>query len=172
MAFVSTPLVRAPRRAHLHRQMASCAAVAPPAICSLPSEAKRFSRRAFLAAVASAAGSLVAAEISTAAEPAAQLQYTVVKNGNGPTPEIGDLIGIRFKGAYNGVVFDNLFEDKTPYFYRAGSGAILKVGVFPLSGRREHTVQLRRDTVPDSHPAQRFRAQKPRVRTYAIPLHC
>lgn len=49
-----------------------------------------------------------------------------MKKGSGPVPVLGDLVGIRFKGAYNGVVFDNLFEASTPYFYRVGSGAVLK----------------------------------------------
>lgn len=79
-----------------------------------------------LAALASACGSVVAGSIATA-ETSQALQYTVATKGDGPAAEIGDLVGIRFKGAYNGVVFDNLFEDKKPYFYRVGSGNILKV---------------------------------------------
>lgn len=34
---------------------------------------------------------------------------------------------IRFKGEYNGVVFDDLFKVEEPYFYRMGSENILKV---------------------------------------------
>lgn len=89
--------------------------------------ARQLSRRAMLSALASATGALVAVSGARAEEPGA-LQYKVVKSGEGPSVELGDLVGIRFKGAYNGVVFDNLFEAPTPYFYRAGSaGIILKV---------------------------------------------
>lgn len=97
-----------------------------------PSAAKRFSRRVVLAALASAAGSLVAAEVSTAAEPS-KLEYSVVKKGDGPSVVVGDLVGIRFKGMYNGVVFDNLFNETHPYFFRAGSGTILKVSLSLLT---------------------------------------
>jgi len=38
-----------------------------------------------------------------------------------------DLVTIRFKGEYNGVVFDDLFKVEEPYFYRMGSENILKV---------------------------------------------
>lgn len=50
-----------------------------------------------------------------------------VTKGTGPSAVIGDLVGIRFKGSYNGAVFDDLFEGKEPYFYRVGSENILKV---------------------------------------------
>lgn len=99
---------------------------------SSPSSLKRFTRRAMLTAIASAAGSLVAASIATAEEKKSSLDYTVVKRGTGPSAEIGDLVGIRFKGTYNGVVFDNLFNETNPYFYRAGSGVILKVSCLLL----------------------------------------
>lgn len=98
---------------------------------SLQSHAKTFSRRAFLAAIASAAGSVVATAATNSEAVAPAIQYKVVKAGSGPAPEVGDLIGIRFKGMYNGVVFDNLFENTTPYFYRVGSGSILKVRPIP-----------------------------------------
>lgn len=128
MAFLPTPALHLQRKPLHHRQTAICIATShSPA--TPPSEAKTFTRRVILAALASAAGSLVAAEISTAEENS-KLQYNVVKKGKGPAPEVGDLVGIRFKGTYNGVVFDNLFEETKPYFYRVGSGAILKVSFF------------------------------------------
>ncbi|CAN8074976.1 unnamed protein product [Agarophyton chilense] len=61
-----------------------------------------------------------------AAASSPSIQYTVIKAGDGPAAQVGDLVGIRFKGMYNGVVFDNLFTDTTPYFYRVGSGNILQ----------------------------------------------
>lgn len=106
--------------------MPTCSTI-PASLPPAPSPAKKFSRRVVLAALASAAGSLLAAELSTASEEPSKLQYTVVKKGTGPSPDVGDLIGIRFKGTYNGVVFDNLFEDRKPYFFRVGTGTILKV---------------------------------------------
>lgn len=124
MAFLQAPLPCTPRRAAASVPL-SMTTSSPPTQ-QPPSAAKRFSRRVVLAALASAAGSLVAAEVSTAAEPS-KLQYSVVKKGDGPSPAVGDLVGIRFKGMYNGVVFDNLFEEPRPYFFRAGSGVILKV---------------------------------------------
>lgn len=124
MAFLQAPLPCAPHRAVAHVPLSMT--VSPPPTQQQPSAAKRFSRRVVLAALASAAGSLVAAEVSTAEEPS-KLEYSVVKKGDGPSPVVGDLVGIRFKGMYNGIVFDNLFGDSRPYFYRTGSGAILKV---------------------------------------------
>ncbi len=90
--------------------------------------APKLSRRALLAAAAATAAGvtvngLVAGETTTASG----LRYTAIQTGTGPAAVVGDLVGIRFKGSYNGVVFDNLFEDTAPYFYRVGSENILKV---------------------------------------------
>lgn len=81
-------------------------------------------RRAFLLSTLSTAGALAAA---TAIRSEEEIALKVVKSGAGPLPEIGDLVGIRFKGSYNDVVFDNLFDSPQPYFYRVGSTAVLKV---------------------------------------------
>lgn len=35
-----------------------------------------------------------------------------------PTPKQGDLVAIRFKGAYKGVEFDNTFNTEEPFYYR------------------------------------------------------
>lgn len=43
-----------------------------------------------------------------------------------------DLVTLRFKGEYNGVVFDDLFKVEEPYFFRVGSGNILKVRTVAL----------------------------------------
>lgn len=90
---------------------------------------RTITRRTALVTLASAAAGIVVSATANAASTQSSLQYSVVKSGDGPKPELGDLVGIRFKGIYNGVVFDNLFEDKKPYFYRVGSGTILKVRV-------------------------------------------
>ena len=52
--------------------------------------------------------------------------YTVLKSGNGPKPEIGELVAIRF-AAYNGEVkIDDIFDTPEPYYTRLGSGGLLK----------------------------------------------
>lgn len=81
-------------------------------------------RRAFLSTLASLSGSAI---LVNATESPNDLQLKVVTEGKGPAPQIGDLVGIRFKASYNGVVFDNIFETTEPYFYRVGSGSVLKV---------------------------------------------
>ena len=98
------------------------------------------SRRALLSAAASAAVSaLLIGERAFSAESSQMhtssgLSYSVTKKGEGPTAVVGDLVGIRFRGAYNGVVFDDLFGSNEPYFYRVGFGNVLKVSfwTFPL----------------------------------------
>lgn len=94
-------------------------------------ERREISRRALLVTLATItatkATSLLSANGAEGGVTASGLGYTVVKKGSGPPAQVGDLVGIRFKGSYNGVVFDNLFDATTPYFYRVGSDNILKV---------------------------------------------
>ncbi|CAM9716996.1 unnamed protein product [Chrysoparadoxa australica] len=49
-----------------------------------------------------------------------------LKTGRGPSPIAGDLVGIRFKGIYNGNVFDDITETPEPLYIRAGVGNIVK----------------------------------------------
>jgi FKBP-type peptidyl-prolyl cis-trans isomerase len=52
--------------------------------------------------------------------------YEVVKSGDGPKPEIGELVAIRF-AAYNGnTKIDDIFDTPEPYYTRLGSGGLLK----------------------------------------------
>lgn len=133
MAFISSvPVVghraRSPidKSALKSRRTLTTGCVQPPT-GNVPNKAV-LSRRAFLATAAGTTVSLVVSSLApTIADTASDVQYNYVKKGTGPSPDVGDLVGIRFKGAYNGVVFDNLFESPEPYFYRAGSGAILQV---------------------------------------------
>ena len=54
------------------------------------------------------------------------VSYEVVKSGNGPKPEIGELVAIRF-AAYNGdIKIDDIFDTAEPYYTRLGSGGLLK----------------------------------------------
>lgn len=96
------------------------------------SSTPRVSRRSALSAV------LLAAVLPTLPVPAPTkavdsgttptgLVYSAVKHGDGPAANVGDLVGIRFKGTYNGRVFDDLFGSTDPYYYRVGSENILKV---------------------------------------------
>lgn len=97
-----------------------------------PTRACAVSRRQALRVLAAGAAAISLSPnlVSNAAEAtttSSGLQYTVTKKGDGPAPSPGDLMAIRFRGSYNGVVFDDIFNTPEPYFYRLGSGSILKV---------------------------------------------
>jgi peptidylprolyl isomerase len=49
-----------------------------------------------------------------------------LQKGTGPAPRTGDLVGIRFRGSYNGRVFDDIMESAEPYYMRVGSGSLVK----------------------------------------------
>lgn len=123
MAFaLSIPLNR--------RQASSRTAVrsAPTCACAPQSHSvslarRTMTRRTALLTLATSASALLLSDKARSES----LEYKVVQAGSGARPELGDLVGIRFKGSYNGVVFDNLFNEPAPYFYRVGSGTILKV---------------------------------------------
>jgi peptidylprolyl isomerase len=52
--------------------------------------------------------------------------YSVMKSGDGPKPEIGELAAIRF-AAYSGEIkIDDIFDTPEPYYTRLGSGGLLK----------------------------------------------
>lgn len=94
-----------------------------------PSVGAAFSRRSVLSGAALAAlavalpGAARAEEFSTPAG----VKVRVLKKGTGPKIEVGDLTALRFKGSYGGFAFDDIFDTPQPYFYRAGSEALLKV---------------------------------------------
>ncbi|KAJ8600029.1 hypothetical protein CTAYLR_001888 [Chrysophaeum taylorii] len=54
------------------------------------------------------------------------LRYKVLKKGDGAVPKVGDLICIRFKGSFEGRVFDDITETPEPLYYRVGSGTLIK----------------------------------------------
>lgn len=66
--------------------------------------------------------------IATAAESVTLpngLTYIVIKSGNGPKPDVGELVAIRF-AAYNGdIKIDDVFETPEPYYTRLGSGGLI-----------------------------------------------
>jgi FKBP-type peptidyl-prolyl cis-trans isomerase len=52
--------------------------------------------------------------------------YEVVKSGDGPKPEIGELVAIRFAAYFGDRKIDDIFETPEPYYTRLGSGGLLK----------------------------------------------
>ena len=60
---------------------------------------------------------------------ASGLKIKKLVNGKGPQVEIGDLVGVRFKGNYGTYEFDNIFTTAEPYYMRAGVGTLVPVNV-------------------------------------------
>ncbi|KAG7355060.1 FKBP-type peptidylprolyl isomerase [Nitzschia inconspicua] len=52
--------------------------------------------------------------------------YEVLKKGDGPKPEIGELVAIRFAAYFGDRKIDDIFETPEPYYTRLGSGGLLK----------------------------------------------
>ena len=50
----------------------------------------------------------------------------VIKSGNGPAPEIGELAAIRFASYFGEQKIDNIFDTPEPYYTRIGSGGLIK----------------------------------------------
>uniref|UniRef100_A0A7S0G4Y5 peptidylprolyl isomerase n=1 Tax=Rhodosorus marinus TaxID=101924 RepID=A0A7S0G4Y5_9RHOD len=54
------------------------------------------------------------------------VQYKQIKKGTGKIKaKIGDLVGVRFTGSYNGRVFDDLFKTDQAFYIRVGNGSLL-----------------------------------------------
>ena len=58
---------------------------------------------------------------------ASGLKYKQTKGGRGSSPKVGDLCAIRFKGTFKGVDFDDILNNPEPYYFRLGSGQLVKV---------------------------------------------
>lgn len=56
---------------------------------------------------------------------ASGLKIKKLVNGKGPLVEVGDLVGVRFKGNYGTYEFDNIFATAEPYYMRAGVGTLV-----------------------------------------------
>ena len=54
------------------------------------------------------------------------VSYEVVKKGDGPKPEVGELVAIRFAAYFGDRKIDDIFETPEPYYTRLGSGGLLK----------------------------------------------
>jgi FKBP-type peptidyl-prolyl cis-trans isomerase len=57
---------------------------------------------------------------------AAGVQYEVVKAGDGPRPDVGELVAIRFKAYAGSTKIDDIFDTPEPYYTRLGSGGLIK----------------------------------------------
>lgn len=76
--------------------------------------------------VASAGSLLSLIQPSNAVDLPSGVSYTVVKQGQGPKPDIGELAAIRFAAYAGDIKIDDIFESPEPYYTRVGSGGLLK----------------------------------------------
>jgi len=95
--------------------------------------AESSSRKEFLqTAAVTAMGSIfmAAAPMAAMAEEVVTLPsgvtYTIVKKGDGPQPDVGDLAAIRFSALCNGNLLDDIFDTPEPYYTRIGRGGLIK----------------------------------------------
>jgi hypothetical protein len=52
--------------------------------------------------------------------------YSVSKSGDGPKPELGELVAIRFAAYAGNTKIDDIFDSPEPYYTRYGSGGLIK----------------------------------------------
>jgi len=98
-----------------------------------------------------------AAEPTTTVTPGG-VTVQIIKQGDGPKPDIGELVAIRF-AAYvssRGNKIDDIFESPEPYYTRLGSGGLLKgvettLPLMRLGDRWKLTIPVR--TTPISFAA-------------------
>ena len=91
--------------------------------------------------------------------------YKVIKSGDGPKPEVGELVAIRFKAFAGEQKIDDIFDTPEPYYTRLGSGGLIKgveatLPLMKLGDRWELTIPVRliaaANTVSDVWMAQCF----------------
>jgi hypothetical protein len=83
----------------------------------------------------------------------------VLEKGTGPQPQTGDLVGIRFRAAYNGRVFDDIMDSSEPFYMRVGSGNLVK-GV-EEAVKRMHVGDLWRLELPPAYALGARAASRP-----------
>lgn len=76
------------------------------------------------------------------------VSYVVKKKGDGPKPEIGELVAIRFAAFAGPNKIDDLFDNPEPYYTRVGSGGLLKgveevIPMMRVGDRWELTIPVR-----------------------------
>ena len=93
------------------------------ALAMKPSTRKTFVNSIIAGAIATSAGALPSFADETLPN---GVTYKVIKTGDGPKPEIGELIAIRFKAFCGDTKIDDIFDTPEPYYTRLGSGGLLK----------------------------------------------
>jgi peptidylprolyl isomerase len=79
------------------------------------------------AATAALSATTPCAYAAAATTTASGLSYELLKaNPKGSSPVAGDLIAIRFKGSFDGNVFDDITATDEPLYYRVGSNSLIK----------------------------------------------
>ena len=84
------------------------------------------SRQDALATLGSSMAALLISPPAFAEKLPSGVTYEVIKNGDGPKPEIGELIAIRFAAFCGSNKIDDIFDTPEPYYTRLGSGGLLK----------------------------------------------
>jgi FKBP-type peptidyl-prolyl cis-trans isomerase len=79
-------------------------------------------------AVASAGAVLMSAPLAALADETLPngVTYSVTRKGDGPKPEVGELVAIRFSAYAGDLKIDDIFDTPEPYYTRIGSGALIK----------------------------------------------
>eukprot|EP00980_Cylindrotheca_fusiformis_P003674 scaffold818_cov136-Cylindrotheca_fusiformis.AAC.40 len=112
------------------------------------------------------AGGWVLTTVSSEAETTpAGVTYEVIKSGNGPKPEVGELIAIRFQAFAGSNKIDDIFDTPEPYYTRLGSGGLLKgvettLPLMTVGDRWKLTIPGELAFGPKGRPAS---AGKPRI---------
>jgi len=70
--------------------------------------------------------SAIAAADGDVVELPSGVSYKILKVGDGPQPNIGELAGIRFRAFAGENKIDDIFETPEPYYTRIGAGALIK----------------------------------------------
>lgn len=87
----------------------------------------QLSRQDMLKTMGGAAAAWMLTSIPSGAETTpAGVKYEVIKKGDGPKPEVGELVAIRFVAFAGSNKIDDIFETPEPYYTRLGSGGLLK----------------------------------------------
>jgi hypothetical protein len=80
--------------------------------------------------------SIIGSKVSTAAAAEGDeivlpsgVSYKVLTAGDGPIPNIGELVGVRFRAYCGDNKFDDIFDTPEPYYTRVGAGRLLKVSI-------------------------------------------
>ena len=90
------------------------------------SRTNSMSRQEALATIGSSMAALLISPPALAEKLPSGVTYEVIKNGDGPKPEIGELIAIRFAAFCGSNKIDDVFDTPEPYYTRLGSGGLLK----------------------------------------------